>query len=125
MPVAQGATPTVEVAEPTAELTTPGMIVGTVSYMSPEQIRAERLDARSDLFAFGAVLYEMATGELAFPGKMPVLVLDAILNRSPAPIAQSNPAVPARLAAIVSRALEKDATALPERVSAAGRPAQA
>ena len=107
MPVAQGAG-IAESTEPTAELTTPGMIVGTVSYMSPEQIRAERLDARSDLFAFGAVLYEMATGEQAFPGKMPVLVLDAILNREPAPIAQSNPAVPARLAAIVSKALEKD-----------------
>jgi serine/threonine protein kinase/tetratricopeptide (TPR) repeat protein len=108
MPVAHGITATVDEAEPTAELTTPGMIVGTVSYMSPEQIRAERLDPRSDLFAFGAVLYEMATGELAFPGRMPVLVLDAILNRSPAPIAQSNPVVPARLAAIISRALEKD-----------------
>src|SRR4051794_35101768 len=108
MPVAHGVTATMDLPEPTAELTTPGMIVGTVSYMSPEQIRAERLDPRSDLFAFGAVVYEMATGELAFPGKMPVLVLDAILNRSPAPIAQSNPAVPARLAAIISRALEKD-----------------
>ena len=107
MPVAQGAG-AIDVQETTAELTTPGMIVGTVSYMSPEQIRAERLDPRSDLFAFGAVLYEMATGEQAFPGKMPVLVLDAILNREPAPIAQSNPAVPARLAAILSKALEKD-----------------
>ena len=107
MPVAKGAGVMSE-PEPTAELTTPGMIVGTVSYMSPEQIRAERLDARSDLFAFGAVLYEMATGEQAFPGKMPVLVLDAILNREPAPIAQSNPAVPARLAAVISKALVKD-----------------
>ena len=107
MPVAQGAG-AMDAPETTAELTTPGMIVGTVSYMSPEQIRAERLDSRSDLFAFGAVLYEMATGQQAFPGKMPVLVLDAILNREPAPIAQSNAAVPARLAAIVSKALEKD-----------------
>jgi len=107
MPEAQKAG-AMDVPEPTAELTTPGMIVGTVSYMSPEQIRAERLDPRSDLFAFGAVLYEMATGEQAFPGKMPVLVLDAILNREPAPIAQSNPAVPARLAAIISKAMEKD-----------------
>lgn len=107
MPVAHGAD-TMSVPETAAELTMPGMIVGTVSYMSPEQIRAERLDPRSDLFAFGAVLYEMATGEQAFPGKMPVLVLDAILNREPAPIAQSNPAVPARLAAIISKALAKD-----------------
>ena len=107
MPVAHGGG-TMDVPETAAELTTPGMIVGTVSYMSPEQIRAERLDARSDLFAFGAVLYEMATGEQAFPGKMPVLVLDAILNREPAPIAQSNPAVPARLATIISKALVKD-----------------
>ena len=108
MPVAHGAFATADVAEPTAELTTPGMIVGTMSYMAPEQIRAERLDARSDLFAFGALLYEMATGEKAFPGRLPVLVLDAILNRSPAPIAKSNPAVPARLAAIIFKALEKD-----------------
>jgi len=107
MPVSQGHSGAMDAPGPTAELTTAGMIVGTVSYMSPEQIRAERLDARSDLFAFGAVLYEMATGEQAFPGKMPVLVLDAILNRPPAPIAQSNPSVPARLAAIVSKSLEK------------------
>ena len=108
MPVAPGAFAAMDTMEPTADLTTPGMIVGTVSYMSPEQIRAEPLDARSDLFAFGAVLYEMATGEQAFPGKMPVLVLDAILNRSPAPIEEANPDVPARLAAIISRSLEKD-----------------
>jgi serine/threonine protein kinase/tetratricopeptide (TPR) repeat protein len=106
--VAHGASETVDLAEAPAEFTTPGMIVGTVSYMSPEQIRAERVDGRSDLFSFGAVLYEMATGEQAFPGRMPVLVLDAILNRSPATITDSNPAVPARLAAIISKALEKD-----------------
>jgi serine/threonine protein kinase/tetratricopeptide (TPR) repeat protein len=108
MPVAHGPALNEDEPELTAELTSPGMIVGTVSYMSPEQIRAEPVDARSDLFAFGAVLYEMATGEQAFPGKMPVLVLDAILNRAPAPITESNPAVPARLAAIISRSLEKD-----------------
>jgi TolB-like protein/Tfp pilus assembly protein PilF/predicted Ser/Thr protein kinase len=108
MPVAHGSLSDEDKPEPTTELTTPGMIVGTVSYMSPEQIRAERLDARSDLFAFGALMYEMATGEQAFPGRLPVLVLDAILNRAPAPITQSNPAVPPRLGAIISRALEKD-----------------
>ncbi len=92
----------------TAEFTTPGMILGTVSYMSPEQIRAESLDARSDLFSMGGVLYEMATGQPAFPGKMPVLVLDAILNRSPARISDSNPECPAGLAAIISKCLEKN-----------------
>ncbi len=95
-------------SEDTAELTTPGMIVGTVSYMSPEQIRAERVDARSDLFSFGAVLYEMATGEQAFPGRMPVLILDAILNRQPPPVAASNPAIPEKLASIIAKCLEKD-----------------
>lgn len=106
--VAHGASQTLARAESPAEFTTPGMIVGTVSYMSPEQIRAEPVDARSDLFSFGAVLYEMATGEQAFPGRIPVLVLDAILNRSPATIAQSNPSAPPKLAAIISKSLEKD-----------------
>ena len=101
-----------------SDLTTPGMILGTVSYMSPEQIRAERLDARSDLFSFGTVLYEMVTGQQAFPGKMPVLVLDAILNRPPAPITQSNPAVHPGLAAIVSKSLEKDRARRYESASA-------
>lgn len=91
-----------------AVLTTVGMIVGTVSYMSPEQIRSEDVDSRSDLFSFGAVLYEMSTGQKAFPGKLPVLVLDAILNRSPAPAAESNPQIPAAFAAIISKALERD-----------------
>ena len=89
-------------------ITNAGMIVGTVSYMSPEQIRAEDVDSRSDLFSFGALLYEMSTGEKAFPGKLPVLVLDAILNRAPVPLEQSNPQIPARFAAIISKALEKD-----------------
>ena len=81
----------VDAAENTATLTTPGMIVGTVSYMSPEQIRAEAVDARSDLFSLGVVLYEMATGQPAFPGRLPVLVMDAILNRPPAQISETNP----------------------------------
>jgi len=88
--------------------TTAGLIIGTVSYMSPEQVRSEKLDARSDLFSFGAVLYEMATGQQAFPGRMPVLVLDAILNRDPAPITKSNPQVSEGFAGIIAKALEKD-----------------
>jgi len=92
----------------TAEFTTAGLILGTFSYMSPEQIRAESLDARSDLFSMGAVLYEMATGQQAFPGKMPVLVLDAILNRPPASMADANLKCPPGLAAIISKCLEKD-----------------
>ena len=88
--------------------TTAGLIIGTVSYMSPEQVRAEKLDARSDLFSFGAVLYEMATGQQAFPGRMPVLVLDAILNRAPAPVTKSNPQIPDGIAGIIGKALEKD-----------------
>jgi eukaryotic-like serine/threonine-protein kinase len=92
----------------TVGLTTAGMIIGTISYMSPEQIRAERLDARSDLFSFGAVLYEMATGQQAFPGKLPVLVLDAILNRFPLPPSEANPLLPQRVSGIISKALQKD-----------------
>ena len=88
--------------------TTAGLIIGTVSYMSPEQVRSEKLDARSDLFSFGAVLYEMATGQQAFPGRMPVLVLDAILNRAPAPVTRSNPQIPDGIAGIIAKALEKD-----------------
>ena len=93
---------------PDAGLTTAGLIVGTVSYMSPEQIRAEKLDARSDLFSAGAVLYEMATGHQAFPGRISVLILDAILNRQPEMVSKSNPLVPESIAGIISRALEKD-----------------
>ena len=115
---ADEATVAPDVSDTTSDLTTPGMILGTVSYMSPEQIRAERLDARSDLFSFGTVLYEMVTGQQAFPGKMPVLVLDAILNRAPAPITESKPAVPPRLAAIVSKSLEKDRARRYESASA-------
>jgi eukaryotic-like serine/threonine-protein kinase len=91
-----------------AERTTAGLILGTVSYMSPEQIRTEPLDARSDLFSMGAVLYEMATGQQAFPGKMAVLVLDAILNRHPAPISDANPECAPGVAAVISKCLEKN-----------------
>ena len=92
----------------TESLTSPGMAMGTASYMSPEQARGERLDARSDLFSFGAVLYEMATGRRAFPGRVPILICEAILNRSPEAPSQLNPLVHPRLERIITKALEKD-----------------
>ncbi len=87
-----------------------GATVGTAAYMSPEQARGEELDARSDLFSLGAVLYEMATGRQAFTGGTAALLFDAILNRSPRPIGEAPPGVPLELAAIVERLLEKERT---------------
>jgi serine/threonine protein kinase/CHASE2 domain-containing sensor protein len=89
-------------------LTTAGAPMGTLAYMSPEQARNEPVDTRSDLFSFGAVLYEMVTGQKAFPGDAPALIFDAILNRTPVPPGELNPEVPAGLEAIISKALEKD-----------------
>jgi eukaryotic-like serine/threonine-protein kinase len=89
-------------------LTRTGTTMGTAYYMSPEQVRSETLDARTDLFSFGLVLYELATGQRAFPGNTAALVHDAILHRDPLPIQQHNPEISARLEPIITKALEKD-----------------
>jgi eukaryotic-like serine/threonine-protein kinase len=107
-PAAESLTASESELTQTSDLTTPGIAMGTVSFMSPEQVRGEEVDARSDLFSFGALLYDMAVGEPPFRGSTPAVKLSGILERHPVPLLEINPTLPPKLQDIILKALEKN-----------------